>query len=177
MQITRTDNNSLQFDGDNVKFTFTLNKVQSTAEQLIVGPAVDSDICRPGEYEYNDITVIAAEQREPLLGKANVFKILLEKLNVGFVGADVKKLDKQVLEFIGQVDFLIVSKDVTKDAIASIVGDLEPKWITILDNTDEEAIKLLTGLTPVAPVNKLKLKSDDIGIEEVVTSCVIITSK
>lgn len=173
MQISRLDKETIQLSSDNATTVITLAAKFDGSADIITGPNLDSDLSRPGEYEYSDVTLIAAEQRPKLVGKANIFKIICEKINVGFVSEDTAKLDKQVLDMVGAIDILFVTSNLRQETFQSLVNDFDPSIVMGIDISDEQAFAHAFGITATKET-KLKIKKEQLSVIEGEIKAIVI---
>lgn len=172
-----------------------LGKIKTSADVVLIsgteptttgipGMVIDG----PGEYEVKGamITGIPAQLHVDESGeRATIYSIIIDGLNVAFLGNIAPELSNDQVEKLGQVDVLVVpvgGHGLTLDATAAakIVSRLEPKFVIPTHYADsqtkypmpqEDISKFLNemGASP-EPIAKLKLNSKEMPLETTVVA-------
>lgn len=171
-----------------------LGKIKTSSDVVLVSgyePGVNGVsgmlIDGPGEYEVKGamITGIPARLHIDEAGdRGTIYSIIVDGLNVAFLGNITPELSDKQVEGLGQVDVLVVpvgGHGLTLDSVAAaaMVSRLEPKYVvpthyddgkTTYPMPQELLAKFLSevGATNVEPITKLKLSSKEMPTETTV---------
>ena len=86
-----------------------------------------------GEYEVQGIFVTGIKASKKDGTDHSIFRIRLEDISIGFLGAIDRKLNDKELELLGDIDILIVPVGggtvLDKDTAAEVVNQVEPRMV------------------------------------------------
>ncbi len=137
----------------------------------------------PGEYEVSNVSIkgISARAHMDEAGKksAIIYRLVIDDIRVAVMGHIYPDLSEEQLEAIGTIDMIIIpvgGSGYTLDPVGAlkVIKKIEPKLIIPTHYSDkvlkyevpqqplDEALKALS-MEPKEPLDKLKLKSVDIG--------------
>jgi L-ascorbate metabolism protein UlaG (beta-lactamase superfamily) len=105
----------------------------NTAALLPEGEKSVFVVDHPGEYEVKGMAVQSILAKRKDSTRHNIFKIIIEDIKIGFLGALDRELTEKEVEALGDIDVLILpigGKSVMDSKIASsIVGQIEPRLV------------------------------------------------
>ena len=162
-------------DGDVVLYTQQEHSKPKAKTTLIVDG--------PGEYEVNDVNILALAMRahtdEEKEHTATLYKIEAEDLSVVVTGHIFPEVSNSQIELLGTVDVLCIpvgNRGYTLDGVAALelIKRIEPKMVIpthyaddvlkypVAQQTLEEALKSL-AMEVKETVSKLKVKANDLS--------------
>ena len=137
----------------------------------------------PGEYEVSNVSIKGISARAHMDEAGNksaiIYRLVIDDIRVAVMGHIYPDLSEEQLEAIGTIDMIIIpvgGSGYTLDPVGAlkVIKKIEPKLIIPTHYSDkalkyevpqqplDEALKALS-MEPKEPLDKLKLKSVDIG--------------
>jgi len=169
MEITRLDKSSIKLSGPTTAVIYTSDSTTKDPNAINFGPSISDDFSLPGEYEHDENMIIVAESRDAFQGRGNLFKCTIDEVSVLFVTSDIVSVNKQTLDFIGQVDVMFVDKEAPKNIISELIKDLEPRYVFPVDEMSTEEFSKLINQNNISESKKLKMSEKDLVEQEYVT--------
>lgn len=125
-------------------------------------------VANPGEYEVKEAFVYALDTNES--DEANIFSVLVDDVQIVYLNAETKDIDKSVIEQIGLDNILIMDFVDDKDLVArlKLVSAFDPGVFIPLTDDDDLAKKIANELGTEVPdrESKFKYEESDFADEE-----------
>lgn len=170
MQIKYVDDSHIELEEANLLIGFNF-----IDEQIELPEEVRKDpIANPGEYEYSDIVLMLLEDREVKQGKANLFKISMEQVQVLVLGANVIEIEKDLWEQLGEVDVLIIDAADENVDISKLINQINPTAVIALVGKRKIDVAKITGIDTAETNKKFKFANKDFQEEEPITQLYVL---
>jgi len=121
----------------------------------------ESLIDKPGEYEINNIAVMALEVPNPdYVVVSDFVAIHSEGIDVGFLFGE-KGANKEYLKDVANIDILVVTPDLNVENVKRVITLFEPQYLVILGSKNIEEVTKAYNYPNFAEEKTLKVKDTD----------------
>lgn len=121
----------------------------------------ESIVDKPGEYEINNVSLLALEVPNPdYVGVNDFVAVHSEGIDVGFIFTD-KATNKEFLKDVANIDILVLSPELNIENAKKAITYFEPQYLVVLGNKDSEEIKKEYNLPNFVEEKSLKVKDVD----------------
>jgi hypothetical protein len=178
MFIKQVNENAVELAADKAKILFTyapVTGIDTNEYTAVVGAmAGQKFVLMPGEYEFDDVTVIALEAKEETDGNSDVYAIHIDGVSFLFTKTDKLSLKKEQWDLIGEVNVLVTNV-AHKENIKNQLSKISPAALVVINYESAEQVAKETDLTATESEKKLKFVSEDFTEEDPVTTLYLLT--
>lgn len=178
MQIKLQSKSVVQIQGDsnvvNVEFRDGEFKGELGTELLISSQDKPGAISGPGEYEYNGVAVVGMETKGVHIGSMELALVTVDAVNVLCVLDTPGEITKENWDFLGDVDVMVMDKNVEVSEAEKLVNKISPYVLVITNSNKEEAEKWMNSMVE-AEDKKFKFADKDFEAEDPVTRVFLLS--
>lgn len=178
MQIKLQSKSVVQVQGDNnvvnVEFRDGEFKGELGTELLISSQDKPGAISGPGEYEYNGVAVVGMETKGVHIGSMELALLTVDTTNVLCVLDTPGEITKENWDFLGDVDVMVLDKNVEVNEAEKLVNKINPYVLIIINSNKEEAEKWMNSVVE-AEDKKFKFADKDFEAEDPVTRVFLLS--
>lgn len=150
-------------------FLFEGEPEQPSEEEKLfqVGPINSKVVFHgPGEYEVQDISVVALEIKDEPTGVADLYKAVVDNVHCLFVVNAPAQLNKQDWDLLGEVDIVVFQSGREDDELTKFLKKVEPFVIIAAGKAEESVIEKQVGQQVSSTESKFKYAEKDFDDEE-----------
>lgn len=178
MQIKLQSKSVVQVQGDNnvvnVEFRDGEFKGELGTELLISSQDKPGAISGPGEYEYNGVAVVGMETKGVHIGSMELALLTVDTTNVLCVLDTPGEITKENWDFLGDVDVMVLDKNVEVNEADKLVNKINPYVLIIINSNKDEAEKWVNSVVE-AEDKKFKFADKDFDAEDPVTRVFLLS--
>lgn len=173
MKIKRINSKQVRIYNNSVEVfvNYEKQKIKASSEKtFVLGEAEglsadDVQITGQGEYEFGVAEVIAAETKESRNGTADIYKIILGRVNCVVITGEVKNLGKDVIDMLGEANVVVFSDYGVLEEKEAVIKKLSPS-IVLVHDIDSEKIEKSLNLEVGEEIITAAFKAKDFEEEE-----------
>ncbi|CAG1020501.1 hypothetical protein DOJK_00383 [Patescibacteria group bacterium] len=120
-----------------------------------------SVVNQPGEYEINNVNIIALEVPTPdYQGKANFVSVSADGIDVGII-FDEKASEKDSLKDIANIDILAVNSEINVESVRKLITYFEPQYLLFFGPKKLDELQKEYNMPNLVEEKSLKVKESD----------------
>lgn len=177
MQLKLLSKSVVAIEGDSKQVVVELNGGEYKGEDptvlVVSANQKPGAIYGPGEYEYDGVGIVGVETRDAKVGLAEIMLVRVDGVSVMAVTSQPEEIKKEQWDLLGEVDVLLIDKEVQMTGIEKFVNRINP-YVLITLNMDAAEAEKVTGIKAESTDKKFKFSAKDFEAEDPATKLLLL---